>query len=90
MNPITESDEDDDGVGDDDDNCVNDSNPLQEDSDGDGVGDACEPDESTGDGNTVDDDKDESEEGSSGMITFAAVLALSLVFLMLLVGRDDK
>ena len=39
MTPITESDEDDDGVADDD-NCVNTINADQADADGDGVGDA--------------------------------------------------
>ena len=42
MNPIRVSDEDDDGIADDDDNCINDANSDQADSDGDGVGDACE------------------------------------------------
>ena len=56
MNPITVSDEDDDGIIDEDDNCVNDENTDQADSDGDGVGDACEENLSTGD---LDDEGDD-------------------------------
>ena len=39
-----ESDIDADGVPDNEDNCVNDFNPTQEDTDGDGIGNACDPD----------------------------------------------
>ena len=42
MNPIRVSDEDDDGIADADDNCVDDANADQADADGDGIGDACE------------------------------------------------
>ena len=37
------NDADDDGIADEEDNCVNDSNPLQTDSDEDGIGDICDP-----------------------------------------------
>ncbi len=39
---VCEGDRDGDGVGDEDDNCLNADNPAQEDGDGDGVGDACD------------------------------------------------
>ena len=40
--PPAAEDQDNDGVGDLDDNCVSDANPGQEDTDGDGLGDACD------------------------------------------------
>jgi hypothetical protein len=40
---IPDGDMDDDGVGDDDDNCPSTPNPDQEDTDGDGLGDECDP-----------------------------------------------
>ncbi|HEX8290307.1 MAG TPA: putative metal-binding motif-containing protein, partial [Pyrinomonadaceae bacterium] len=40
-----EPDADNDGVGDGDDNCVNNANPGQEDFDGDDIGDVCDPDD---------------------------------------------
>jgi MYXO-CTERM domain-containing protein len=45
------SDDDDDGVPDDIDNCEFDANEDQADADGDGIGDACDPDDGNGDGN---------------------------------------
>ena len=57
--PPEPADTDGDGVNDDDDNCVDDSNPGQEDCDGDGVGDACsEPCPVDTDGDGVNDDVD--------------------------------
>ena len=88
MNPITVSDEDDDGIIDEDDNCVNDENTDQADSDGDGVGDACEENLSTGD---LDDEGDDSESDSgSSMASIIAILAVGLVFIVLFMrGGDD-
>ena len=57
--PPEPADTDGDGVNDNDDNCVDDSNPGQEDCDGDGVGDACsEPCPVDTDGDGVNDDVD--------------------------------
>ncbi len=49
-------DADDDGIGDGQDNCINDPNPNQEDGDGDGIGDACDPDLNDGPTGDADDD----------------------------------
>jgi len=89
MNPIRASDEDDDGVRDENDNCVNNENTDQADSDGDGVGDACEENLSTGDLDDDDGDDSSSDSGSS-MTTIFAMLAVGLVFVVLFMrGGDD-
>ena len=85
MNPITVSDEDDDGIIDEEDNCVDDANADQADSDGDGVGDACEANLGTGD---VDDDDSDSDSDSS-MTTIFAVLAVGLVFVVIFFRGGD-
>ena len=84
MTPITVSDEDDDGIADANDNCVNTVNPDQADSDNDGVGDACEPDETKQDST----DNSDMSDDNSRMLTFAALLAVGLVLFMVFVGRD--
>jgi hypothetical protein len=89
MTPITVSDEDDDGIIDEEDNCVNDANADQADSDEDGVGDACEENQGTGD---VDDDDSDSDSDSS-MTTIFAMLAVGLVFVVIFFkggGDDDE
>ena len=88
MNPIRVSDEDDDGIADDDDNCINDANSDQADSDGDGVGDACE----TAAAGSDDDDKDDiSEEDSSNRtLAYAALLAVGLVAVLVMFGRENE
>ena len=68
MTPITESDEDDDGIADDEDNCVNTINADQADADGDGVGDACE------DGVQSDNNTDATEDGGGAAVTILATL----------------
>ena len=88
MNPITVSDEDDDGIVDEDDNCVNDSNPTQADSDGDGVGDACE--ESLSSGDDGDNNDDGSDDEPSNLLTYAAILSVALVFILVLFGRENE
>jgi hypothetical protein len=88
MNPITVSDEDDDGIVDEDDNCVNDSNPTQTDSDGDGVGDACE--ESVSSGDDGDNNDDGSDDEPSNLLTYAAILSVALVFILVLFGRENE
>jgi hypothetical protein len=57
-------DEDNDGIGDDDDNCEFDANEDQADADGDGIGDVCD-DSNPGDGQ--DDDTDDDGGGDDGM-----------------------
>ena len=87
MNPIRVSDEDDDGIADDDDNCVNDANTDQADSNNDGVGDACETSAPSGDSD--DGDKDKSDDGSANRpLAYAALLAIALVGIMVLFGRQ--
>ena len=88
MNPITVSDEDDDGIVDEDDNCVNDSNPTQTDSDSDGVGDACE--ESVSSGDDGDNTDDGSDDEPSNLLTYAAILSVALVFILVLFGRENE
>ena len=68
MTPITESDEDDDGIADDEDNCVNTINADQADADGDGVGDACE------DGVQSDNNTDGTEDGGGAAVMILATL----------------
>ena len=88
MNPIRVSDEDDDGIADDDDNCINDANSDQADSDGDGVGDACE----TAAAGSDDDDKDDTseEDSSNRTLAYAALLAVGLVAVLVMFGRENE
>ena len=88
MNPIRVSDEDDDGIADDDDNCINDANSDQADSDGDGVGDACE----TAAAGSDDDDKDDTseEDSSNRTLAYAALLAVGLVAVLIMFGRENE
>ena len=88
MNPIRVSDEDDDGIADDDDNCINDANSDQADSDGDGVGDACE---TAAAGSDDDEEDDTSEEDSSNRtLAYAALLAVGLVAVLVMFGRENE
>ena len=91
MNPIRVSDEDDDGIADADDNCVNDANTDQADADGDGIGDACEnlgTTDGDGDGDGGGDDKSESD--SNRTLAYAALLAVALVGVLVMFGREDE
>ena len=74
MTPITESDEDDDGIADDEDNCVNTINADQADEDGDGVGDACE------DGVQSDNNTDVTEDGGAAVMILATLIVVALGF----------
>ena len=91
MNPITVSDEDDDGIIDEEDNCVNTVNTNQADSDGDGVGDACEESQDTSDI----DDNDSDSDGGSNVTNIIAIFTVCLVFVVLFMrgggndGDDD-
>ena len=87
MNPIRVSDEDDDGIADADDNCVDDANADQADADGDGIGDACESAASGGgsdDGGT--DDEPDSSSDSNRTLAYAALLAVALVAVLVMFG----
>ena len=90
MNPIRVSDEDDDGIADADDNCVNDANADQADSDGDGIGDVCDTANSgTGEGGDGD-DKPDSGSDSNRTLAYAALLAVALVGILVMFGREDE
>jgi len=89
MNPIRVSDEDDDGIADDDDNCVNDANADQADSDGNGVGDVCETSAPSGDSDDGDSDKSD-DESSNKTLVYAALLAVALVAVLVLFGREKE
>ena len=77
MTPLTESDEDDDGVGDDEDNCVNDANPDQADDNNNGIGDVC--DESSPNYNPQTDDDDDSTDGGMAMLAVLIFVVLGFV-----------
>ena len=79
MTPITESDEDDDGVADYEDNCMNDANQDQADADGNGVGDVCETDDT---GNTIVD--------GGGINSAPIVMALMLFIVVVYVAVQSK
>ena len=86
MNPITVSDEDDDGIIDEEDNCVNTENTNQTDSDGDGVGDACEESQNA---SAIDDNDLDSDDGTS-MANIIAIFAVCLIFVMLFMRGRGK
>jgi len=88
MNPIRVSDEDDDGIADDDDNCVNDANSDQADSDNNGVGDACETSAPSGDEDDGGDDKSD-DDSSNKTLAYAALLAVALVGVLVIFGREN-
>ena len=88
--PLAVSDEDDDGIADADDNCVDDANSDQADSDGDGIGDVCDTATSgTGEGGDGDDEPD-SGSGSNRTLAYAALLAVALVGSLVMFGREDE
>jgi hypothetical protein len=73
--PPAPEDQDNDGVGDPDDNCVNNANPKQEDQDEDGIGDACDncpaisnPDQGDEDENGLGDVCSQENDGCQGAI----------------------
>jgi hypothetical protein len=89
MNPITVSDEDDDGIIDEEDNCVNTENSNQADSDGDGVGDACEESQEASDI----DDNDSDSDGGTNVANIIAIFTVCLVFVVLFMrggGNDGE
>ena len=89
MNPITVSDEDDDGIIDEEDNCVNTDNTNQADSDGDGVGDACEESQDTSE---IDDNDSDSDSGSN-VANIIAIFTVCLIFVVLFMrggGNDGE
>ncbi|MDP7312822.1 MAG: hypothetical protein QF831_05240, partial [Candidatus Thalassarchaeaceae archaeon] len=89
MTPITVSDEDDDGIIDEDDNCVNNANTDQADSDGDGVGDVCEESEVSGDGDG-DGDGDGVGDDSDGASISIIITFLALILLLVFFFRDGN
>ncbi|MGB2478143.1 MAG: hypothetical protein ACPID5_00230, partial [Candidatus Poseidoniaceae archaeon] len=90
MNPIRVSDEDDDGIADADDNCVDDANADQADADGDGIGDVCDT-AASGEGEGDDgDDKPDSGSDSNRTLAYAALLAVALVGILVMFGREDE
>ena len=73
--PPAPEDQDNDGVGDPDDNCINDANPKQEDQDEDGLGDACDncpsianPDQENENGGGLGDACSQENDGCQGAI----------------------
>jgi hypothetical protein len=89
MNPITVSDEDDDGIIDEEDNCVNTENANQADNDGDGVGDACEESQDASD---IDDNDSDSDSGSN-VANIIAIFTVCLIFVVLFMrggGKDGE
>jgi hypothetical protein len=89
MNPITVSDEDDDGIIDEEDNCVNTENSNQADSDGDGVGDACEESQEASDI----DDNDSDSDGGTNVANIIAIFTVCLIFVVLFMrggGNDGE
>jgi len=77
MTPLTESDEDDDGIADDEDNCVNDANPDQADDNNNGIGDVC--DESSPNYNPQTDDNDDSTDGGMAILAILIFVVLGFV-----------
>jgi hypothetical protein len=73
MTPLTESDEDDDGIADDEDNCVNTANPNQADDNSNGVGDVCDETSPNYEPPT-----DATEEGGGGMTVLAVTIFVLL------------
>jgi hypothetical protein len=87
MTPITVSDEDDDGIIDEDDNCVNNANTDQADSDGNGVGDVCEESKVSGEGEGEGDGVGDYSDGASISII---ITFLGLILLLVLFFRDGN
>ena len=75
MTPLTESDEDDDGIADDEDNCVNTANPDQADDNNNGVGDVCDETSPNYEPPT-----DATEDGGGGMTVLAVLILMVLGF----------
>ena len=77
MTPLTESDEDDDGIADDEDNCVNDANPDQADDNNNGIGDVC--DESSPNYKPQTNDNDDSTDGGMAVLALTIFVVLGFV-----------